>query len=94
MSLSIYGHYFSVRLRSRDFINSLFLLLCLNDSSINFKILQFSHGRLTPSLMFLLELLSGIRKEVEIGRLPLTTAEGMEELYHNYKNAVNKRSPD
>ncbi|KAF2308744.1 hypothetical protein GH714_015448 [Hevea brasiliensis] len=33
------------------------------------------------------ELLSGIRKEVEAGRLPLNVA-GMEEVYQNYKNAV------
>ncbi|OMO93374.1 hypothetical protein COLO4_16939 [Corchorus olitorius] len=35
------------------------------------------------------ELLSGIRKEVEAGRLPPNLAEGMEELYQNYRNAVN-----
>lgn len=34
------------------------------------------------------ELLSGIRKEAEAGRLPLNVAAGMEELYQNYKNAV------
>lgn len=34
------------------------------------------------------ELLSGIRKEKEAGRLPSNVAYGMEELYHNYKNAI------
>ncbi|XVF52300.1 hypothetical protein PTKIN_Ptkin05aG0007800 [Pterospermum kingtungense] len=34
------------------------------------------------------ELLSGIRKEVEAGRLPPNVAAGMEELYQNYRNAV------
>nr|ATJ44624.1 glycerol-3-phosphate acyltransferase [Theobroma cacao] len=34
------------------------------------------------------ELLSGIRKEVEAGRLPPNIAAGMEELYQNYRNAV------
>ncbi|KAK2662654.1 hypothetical protein Ddye_001228 [Dipteronia dyeriana] len=34
------------------------------------------------------ELLSGIRKEAEAGTLPSNLAAGMENLYHNYKNAV------
>ncbi|GMN30417.1 hypothetical protein TIFTF001_002783 [Ficus carica] len=34
------------------------------------------------------ELLSGIRKEKEAGRLPPNIAYGMEELYHNYKKAI------
>ncbi|KAM4073319.1 hypothetical protein ACB094_10G009400 [Castanea mollissima] len=34
------------------------------------------------------ELLAGITKEIETGRLPSSVASGMEELYHNYKNAV------
>ncbi|XP_044501279.1 glycerol-3-phosphate acyltransferase ATS12, chloroplastic-like isoform X2 [Mangifera indica] len=34
------------------------------------------------------ELLSGISKEVKAGRLPSNLAALMEELYHNYKNAV------
>ncbi|XP_062073496.1 glycerol-3-phosphate acyltransferase ATS12, chloroplastic isoform X2 [Humulus lupulus] len=34
------------------------------------------------------EILTGIRKEKEAGRLPPTVASGMEELYHNYKDAV------
>ncbi|KAE8702840.1 Glycerol-3-phosphate acyltransferase [Hibiscus syriacus] len=34
------------------------------------------------------ELLSGIRKEVEAGRLPPNAAAGMEEVYQNYRNAV------
>ncbi|KAK8614271.1 hypothetical protein V6N13_122637 [Hibiscus sabdariffa] len=34
------------------------------------------------------ELLSGIREEVEAGRLPPNVAAGMEELYQNYRNAV------
>jgi glycerol-3-phosphate O-acyltransferase len=38
------------------------------------------------------ELLAGIRKEREEGRLPSNVASGMEVLYHNYKKAVNKAS--
>ncbi|XP_073311626.1 glycerol-3-phosphate acyltransferase ATS12, chloroplastic [Primulina huaijiensis] len=34
------------------------------------------------------DLLLGIKKEAEAGRLPRNVAEGMEELYHNYRNAV------
>ncbi|CAK9173448.1 unnamed protein product [Ilex paraguariensis] len=34
------------------------------------------------------DLLLGIRKEMEAGRLPLNVAQGMEELYQNYRNAV------
>ncbi|XP_060207669.1 glycerol-3-phosphate acyltransferase, chloroplastic isoform X1 [Lycium barbarum] len=34
------------------------------------------------------DLLSAIRKAVEDEKLPLSVAEGMEELYHNYRNAV------
>ncbi|KAL0329401.1 UNVERIFIED_CONTAM: Glycerol-3-phosphate acyltransferase ATS12, chloroplastic [Sesamum radiatum] len=33
-------------------------------------------------------LLLGIQKEAEAGRLPINVAQGMEELYHNYRNAV------
>ncbi|XP_043808480.1 glycerol-3-phosphate acyltransferase ATS12, chloroplastic isoform X3 [Manihot esculenta] len=34
------------------------------------------------------DLLSGIRKQVEAGKLPLNVAAGMEEVYQNYRNAV------
>ncbi|KAG9453010.1 hypothetical protein H6P81_005914 [Aristolochia fimbriata] len=34
------------------------------------------------------ELLSGIRKEIETGRLPPSVASGMEEVYQNYRNAI------
>ncbi|KAG8374574.1 hypothetical protein BUALT_Bualt10G0009600 [Buddleja alternifolia] len=34
------------------------------------------------------DLLLGIQKEAQAGRLPLNVAQGMEELYHNYRNAV------
>lgn len=37
------------------------------------------------------ELLSGVRKEMEGGRLPLNVAATMEEIYHNYRNAVSKQ---
>lgn len=37
-------------------------------------------------------LLTGIREEAEAGRLPPNVASGMEELYQNYRNAVNKYS--
>ncbi|KAJ0112747.1 hypothetical protein Patl1_03584 [Pistacia atlantica] len=40
--------------------------------------------------LFSAELLSGISKEAEAGRLSSNLAALMEELYHNYKNAVNK----
>lgn len=36
------------------------------------------------------DLLNGIKKETEAGRLPPNVASGMEELYWNYKNAVNE----
>lgn len=36
------------------------------------------------------DLISGIRKETEAGRLPTNVASGMEELYWNYKKAVNE----
>lgn len=36
------------------------------------------------------DLISGINKEKEAGRLPPNVASGMEELYWNYKNAVNE----
>lgn len=35
------------------------------------------------------ELLSGIRKESEAGKLPSNVAAGMKDLYQNYKTAVN-----
>ena len=34
------------------------------------------------------ELISGIQREKEAGMLPSHVAHGMEELYHNYKDAV------
>ncbi|KAK4420332.1 Glycerol-3-phosphate acyltransferase ATS12, chloroplastic [Sesamum alatum] len=34
------------------------------------------------------DLLLGIQKEAEAGRLPINVAQGMDELYHNYRNAV------
>lgn len=34
------------------------------------------------------ELLSGIKKESELGTLPVNIASAMEELYQNYRNAV------
>ncbi|CAA0843253.1 Glycerol-3-phosphate acyltransferase-chloroplastic [Striga hermonthica] len=34
------------------------------------------------------DLLLGIQREAEAGRLPINVAQGMEELYHNYRNAV------
>lgn len=37
------------------------------------------------------ELLSGLRKEVESGRLPSNIADRMEEVYHNYRNAVSNQ---
>ena len=53
--------------------------------SINFKI--------SVDLAFLYEfyisdLLMMIQKEAEAGRLPINIAQGMTELYHNYRDAV------
>lgn len=39
---------------------------------------------------FSTELLAGIRKEREAGKLPPNIALGMEVLYNNYKTAVTK----
>lgn len=41
-------------------------------------------------IFFSAELLSGINKETEAGRLSSNLAALMEELYHNYKKTVNK----
>lgn len=38
------------------------------------------------------ELLSAIRERKEAGRISPNVASGMEELYQNYKNAVNYQS--
>ncbi|KAK6122560.1 hypothetical protein DH2020_043697 [Rehmannia glutinosa] len=50
---------------------------------------------ISPSRTFLdarteQDLLLGIQKEAEAGRLPINVAQGMEELYHSYRNAVFK----
>ncbi|PON85422.1 Glycerol-3-phosphate O-acyltransferase [Trema orientale] len=47
-----------------------------------------SHSRAFLNACTEEELLSGIRKEKEAGRLPPNVASGMEELYQNYKNAI------
>lgn len=39
--------------------------------------------------MFTADILSGIRKEAQLGTLTPNMAAGMEELFHNYKKAVN-----
>ncbi|KAJ4728583.1 Glycerol-3-phosphate acyltransferase, chloroplastic [Melia azedarach] len=49
---------------------------------------EVNHSRTFLDALTEQELLSGIGKEVEAGRLPSNLAAGMEELYHNYKNAV------
>ncbi|KAL8107649.1 glycerol-3-phosphate acyltransferase, chloroplastic-like [Apium graveolens] len=54
---------------------------------------QLSPTSLSPSRTFLdartgEELLTGIQREVEAGKLPISIARGMEELYQNYKDAV------
>lgn len=41
------------------------------------------------SVKIISDLLLGIQKEADAGRLPKNVAEGMEELYYNYQNAVN-----
>lgn len=35
------------------------------------------------------DLLSGINRAAEAGRLPLHVTQGLDELYQNYRNAVN-----
>ncbi|KAL8141747.1 hypothetical protein V2J09_014779 [Rumex salicifolius] len=47
-----------------------------------------SHSRTFLHVSSEEELLSGIKKERELGRLPSNVADGMEELYRNYRNAV------
>ncbi|XP_059440786.1 glycerol-3-phosphate acyltransferase ATS12, chloroplastic [Corylus avellana] len=47
-----------------------------------------SHSRIFLDASTEEELLAGIRKEREEGRLPSNVASGMEVLYHNYKKAV------
>ncbi|KDP30701.1 hypothetical protein JCGZ_16136 [Jatropha curcas] len=52
------------------------------------KMEQPSHSRTFLHARTEQDLLSGIRKEAEAGRLPSNVAAGMEELYQNYRNAV------
>ncbi|XP_010538386.1 PREDICTED: glycerol-3-phosphate acyltransferase, chloroplastic-like [Tarenaya hassleriana] len=49
---------------------------------------ELDHSRVFLDARSEEDLLSGIRKETEAGRLPPNVASGMEELYWNYKNAV------
>ncbi|XP_010276810.1 PREDICTED: glycerol-3-phosphate acyltransferase, chloroplastic-like [Nelumbo nucifera] len=51
---------------------------------------EVSHSRTFLDVRSEEELLLGIRKEKESGRLPSNIAAGMEELYQNYRNAVLK----
>ncbi|KDO50327.1 hypothetical protein CISIN_1g036021mg [Citrus sinensis] len=51
--------------------------------------IEVNHSRTFLDVRSEQDLLSGIGREVEAGRLPSNLANGMEELYHNYKNAVN-----
>lgn len=51
---------------------------------------EVNHSRTFLDVRSEQDLLSGIGREVEAGRLPSNLASGMEELYHNYKNAVFK----
>lgn len=57
----------------------------------NFFIQQKSswHWFLSSCNIFFTDLLSGIRKAAEAGRLPLNVIQGLDELYQNYRNAVN-----
>ncbi|ESR45967.1 hypothetical protein CICLE_v10001047mg [Citrus x clementina] len=50
--------------------------------------IEVNHSRTFLDVRSEQDLLSGIGREVEAGRLPSNLATGMEELYHNYKNAV------
>ncbi|XP_056842769.1 glycerol-3-phosphate acyltransferase, chloroplastic [Raphanus sativus] len=49
---------------------------------------ELNHSRTFLDARTEQDLISGIRKEQEAGRLPPNVASGMEELYWNYKNAV------
>eukprot|EP00268_Persea_americana_P056643 TRINITY_DN6708_c0_g1_i3.p1 TRINITY_DN6708_c0_g1~~TRINITY_DN6708_c0_g1_i3.p1 ORF type:complete len:423 (+),score=87.38 TRINITY_DN6708_c0_g1_i3:409-1677(+) len=49
---------------------------------------EVGHSRVFLDVRSEEELLSGLRKEVESGRLPSNIADRMEEVYHNYRNAV------
>ncbi|XP_019094497.1 PREDICTED: glycerol-3-phosphate acyltransferase, chloroplastic-like [Camelina sativa] len=49
---------------------------------------ELNHSRTFLDARSEQDLLSGIKKEAEAGRLPANVASGMEELYWNYKNAV------
>lgn len=51
---------------------------------------QTNHSRTFLDVRSEQELLAGIRKEAEAGRLPSNVALGMEELYENYRNAVSQ----
>lgn len=69
---------YEITVKRKILIHSLMLLFSLLFKSL-YSYIEY----------FYAELLSGIGKEVEAGRLPSNLAAGMEELYHNYKNAVN-----
>ncbi|CAN8303658.1 unnamed protein product [Cochlearia groenlandica] len=58
------------------------------DSSDTTTPCEVNHSRTFLDARSEQDLLSGLRKETEAGRLPPNVASGMEELYWNYKNAV------
>ncbi|KAA8522005.1 hypothetical protein F0562_012681 [Nyssa sinensis] len=51
---------------------------------------ELGHSRIFLDVRSEEDLLSKIRKETEAGRLPFNVAQGMEELYQNYQNAVSQ----
>lgn len=59
-----------------------------NESVVASKKSEFGHSRAFLDIRTEEDLLSGIRREKESGRLPPNIAAGMEELYWNYRNAV------
>ncbi|XAR70671.1 Glycerol-3-phosphate 1-O-acyltransferase [Bertholletia excelsa] len=50
--------------------------------------MELGHSRTFLDVRGQEDLLSGIKQEAESGNLPSNVAQGMEELYHNYRNAI------
>lgn len=63
--------------------------IVINHSSLFLVTNQFFLYCSVDDLAVTAELLYGLRKEMESGRLPSNIAARMEEVYHNYRNAVS-----
>ncbi|XAR54771.1 Glycerol-3-phosphate 1-O-acyltransferase [Bertholletia excelsa] len=61
-----------------------------SSSTAEDSVVDFSHSRTFLDVCTEEDLLSGIRKEKEAGRLSSNVSQGMEELYHNYRKAVSQ----